>query len=285
MKAYIDCYPCFLRQSIAAARHAKCPEPQLHGVVQSVLDVLRQLQPDANPAEIACLVHRIVREKLNNEDPYENEKKKSTQMALSLYPRLKERLVPDNNIENFLRMSIAGNIIDLGVSDQYDDLWSTVERVLVQPFAIDDSKALVEKLDTVDRLLFLADNAGETVFDRILIESLPHSVVYAVKENPVLNDATRKDALAAGLDQCTEIVSNGSDAPGTVLPLCSDEFVALFESYELIIAKGQANYESLSMAGEKVFCLLQVKCPVIGADIGAPVGGIVIRQSRQEIAP
>ncbi len=252
----------------------------MRDVVQAVLEVLKQLKPNANPAEMACLVHRTVRATVKSEDPYADEKRKSTLKALSLYPHLKELTHGEHDLEKLIRISIAGNIIDLGVKDHYDDLWSTVERVLIQPFAIDDSKILIDKLNKIDRILFLADNAGETVFDRVLIESLPNSVVYVTKKNPVLNDAIQEDAISAGLDNCAEIISNGSDAPGTVLTLCSDQFVELFDSSELIIAKGQANYESLSSAGEKVFCLLQIKCPVIGMDIGAPVGSIVVRQSK-----
>jgi uncharacterized protein with ATP-grasp and redox domains len=115
----------------------------------------------------------------------------------------------------------------------------------------------------------------------VLVEQLEPRVVYAVKGGPVLNDATREDALAAGLGTCATVVDNGSEAPGTILDLCSAEFRDAFAKAPLIIAKGQANYETLSEAGPRVFCLLQVKCPVIAYDVDAPVGGIVVRQSRR----
>ncbi len=129
-------------------------------------------------------------------------------------------------------------------------------------------------------MLFIADNAGETVFDRVLTEALQIPVIYAVKKYPTLNDATVEDAVAAGLEQSVRIISNGTDAPGTILSLCSEEFLRIYKLAPIIIAKGQANYETLNNAGPKVFCLLQVKCPVIGKDINAPVGSIVIRQSK-----
>jgi uncharacterized protein with ATP-grasp and redox domains len=105
-------------------------------------------------------------------------------------------------------------------------------------------------------------------------------VAYAVKGGPVLNDATRDDALATGVDEVAEIVSTGSDAPGTTLGRCSETFQRLYGDAELVIAKGQANYETLSEEGEKVFFLLQTKCRVIASDVGVPVGSIVLRQGQ-----
>jgi len=102
--------------------------------------------------------------------------------------------------------------------------------------------------------------------------------MYAVKGGPVLNDATEKDAQDAGIGRVAKIVSNGSDAPGTVLSRCCQEFRRLYQEAQLIIAKGQANYETLSTEGSRVFFLLQIKCPVIAHDVGVPVGSIVIEQ-------
>jgi uncharacterized protein with ATP-grasp and redox domains len=237
------------------------------------------LDERAAPPEIAGVIHRTVRQTLKIEDPYVKEKEKSTQEALAIYPDLKRLAGDGSDIGTLLRIAIAGNIIDAGVGGRHGDLWTTVERVLAQPFAIDDSGKLIREMGRHERILYLADNAGETVFDRVFIETIDNAVTYAVKGHPVLNDATVTDALAAGLDRCATIVDNGSDAPGTVLDSCSQAFKRMYESSDLILAKGQANYESLSQAGKKVFCLLQVKCPVIAKDIGAPVGGIVVRQS------
>jgi uncharacterized protein with ATP-grasp and redox domains len=182
-----------------------------------------------------------------------------------------------------VRLSIAGNIIDLGPAREYE-LWNTVERVLVQPFAIDDRAAFQAAIARAGQVLYLADNAGETVFDRVLIETLDLPVTYAVKGGPVLNDATREDALAAGVNQAADVISTGSDAPGTVLDRCSERFRQLYEQAELVIAKGQANYETLSQEGPKVFFLLQTKCPVIARDVGVPVGSIVLKQGQRQAA-
>jgi uncharacterized protein with ATP-grasp and redox domains len=185
----------------------------------------------------------------------------------------------DDPFNTAIRISIAGNIIDSAVQDHIQNLWQIVEDGIKQPYAIDDSPKLRSKLGNADHVLFLGDNAGETVFDRVLVETLSIPVIYAVKGGPILNDATMEDAIAAGLDHCATLLSNGSEAPGTIFPLCSEEFNQHFYAAPLVIAKGQANYETLSEAGSKVFCLLRVKCPVIARDIHAPVGSIVVSQS------
>jgi uncharacterized protein with ATP-grasp and redox domains len=201
-------------------------------------------------------------------------------MALDLYPELVDRVRNSQDpLDTAVRLSIAGNILDFGIKDQVDSLRPTVEKVMAQDFAIHDMELLRERLNRADHILFLADNAGETVFDRVLIETLSMPVTYGVKGGPILNDATCEDARAAGLDQCATLLSSGVNAPGTILDLCSEAFRRAFQEAPLIIAKGQANYETLSEAGPRVFCLLQVKCPVIARDIGAPVGSIVVRQS------
>jgi damage-control phosphatase, subfamily I len=280
LKTYFDCYPCFLRQALTAARLSGATETQLYPILQRTLSLLQNLPSGANPPEIGYQVHQVVREMVGTKDPYDEIKKISTQQAMALYPKLKAMVhESEDPLALAIRLSIAGNIIDFGISDQIADLWETVERVILQPYAIDDNTALMAYLKTADHVLYLADNAGETVFDRVLIELLHIPVIYAVKSSPFVNDAIMPDALAAGLDTCTTLISTGAQAAGTVLPLCSEAFREQFENAPIIIAKGQANYETLSDAGAKVFCLLQVKCPVIGLDLDVPVGSIVVRQS------
>lgn len=281
MRTYFDCYPCFLKQALSASRRVNADDAAQSVVIHEVLTLLQDIQLDATPPEIAYRVHRIVRDTISASDPYQKAKAKSTADALDIYPSLK-RLVAqsDDALDTAIRISIAGNIIDFGVQDDIRDLWCTVESVLHQRYAIDDTAQLRTKLKSVEQVLFIADNAGETVFDRVLIETLSVPVIYAVKGAPILNDATIEDAVAAGLDQCATLLSNGSDAPGTIFSLCSDKFLRHYESAQLVIAKGQANYETLSEAGSRVFCLLRVKCPVIAHDIGQPVDSIVVRQSR-----
>jgi uncharacterized protein with ATP-grasp and redox domains len=285
MKTYLDCYPCFMRQALDAARMSGADEQQQKAVLNRVCDLLKTIRPSSTPPEIGDAVHRLVREGTPGRDPYAKLKKATTEKALGVLPRMKALVGgADDPLEVAVRLSIAGNIMDAGPDRSYE-LWDTVERVLAQPFAIDHGEALRGALSNVDWLLFLGDNAGETVFDRVLIETLDVPVTYAVKGGPALNDATREDAVAAGLDRVAEIVDTGLDAPGTILDgtrerCCSEEFRQLYGAARLVIAKGQANYETLSEEGSKVFFLLQAKCPIIARDAGVPVGSIVLKQGK-----
>lgn len=280
MRVYLDCYPCCLRQALEAARIAGADERQQQAVIRRVLDELKRVDMRKTPPEITARIHRIVRKELGIRDPYLEAKETSTREALAMYPRLKAMLVEASDaIDLAIRLSIAGNIIDLGPSHQYS-LWDTVRSVMTQDFAVDDRAVFRSLLSNTDELLYLADNAGESVFDRLLIETIDVPVIYAVKGGPVLNDATQEDALAAGIHNVATVISTGSDAPGTILSCCSEEFRQLYYEADLIIAKGQANYETLSETEATVFFLLQTKCAVIARDVGVPVNSIVLKRGR-----
>ncbi|MFH1447091.1 MAG: ARMT1-like domain-containing protein [Chloroflexota bacterium] len=282
MKIYLDCYPCFLRQALEAGRMAGADETTQKAILEEVLEMLQHAKATQMPPEIAYKVQSVVKRLSGVDDPYVEVKKQSTHQALALYPRYKEiRDASDDPLMTAVRLSIAGNIIDFGINLTYD-LEEVVQRVLAQPFAIDDGQAFRKALAQADEVLYLADNAGETVFDKLLIEVLGKPVVYVVKGAPVINDATEEDARAAGLHEVAQITDNGTDTMGTVLPVVSQKFLALFKKASFVIAKGQANYETLDDAGEKVFCLLQVKCPIIERHLGVPLGSIVLRQSEEQ---
>jgi len=280
MKARPDCYPCFLRQALDAARRAEASEEQQRQILLTTMEELGAFPAEAMPPQMAQKIHRQVRRLSDNTDPYLAGKLEATQQALALYPELKRRVEKSSDrLQTALRIAIAGNIIDLGVHESYD-LEATLERVLKQPFAINDLelfRSALTKSNTT--ILYLGDNAGETVFDRVLIEILDRPVTYAVKAAPILNDATREDAISAGLDKIVEVIDNGSDAPGTLLDDCSSSFREHFEKAGLIISKGQGNYESLSGHPAPVFFLLQAKCSVIARNLGVTVGDIILKRS------
>ncbi|BCG63531.1 MAG: hypothetical protein methR_P1250 [Methyloprofundus sp.] len=217
----------------------------------------------------------------NNIDPYREDKDQATQQALALYPELRKKVSGASDpLEMAVRIAIAGNIIDLGVADSYD-LDATLNRVLTEPLAINDIVLLRNTLANSTSILYLADNAGETVFDKVLIETFELPVSYVVKAGPIINDATHEDAIAAGIDQVAKIIDNGSNAPGTLLDQCSESFRKRFARADLVIAKGQANYESLGSTSAPIFFLLQAKCNVIARDLSIVEGGSVLK--HQEI--
>ena len=279
MRSYLDCYSCFIRQALDAARRARLDEAGQARVLDTVLAALRSFDPSRPPPEMAASFHAVVREAAGSDDPYRAEKERATREALALYPDLAARVAAaEDPLEVALRLAIAGNVIDLGAHTDYD-LPAAVERVLTQDFAVCELPALREALAAAPWLLYLGDNAGETVFDRLLIETLDVPCTYAVRGGPVLNDATREDARAAGLDEVATLVDNGARVPGTVLELCSAEFRDLFARAPLILSKGMGNYESLDGRPEPIFHLLQAKCPVIARDLGVSVGSIILARN------
>jgi len=280
MKTYLDCYPCLLRQALSAARRAGASENLQHSILLNTMEDLSAFPTDSTPPQLAYQIHQRVQQLSNNIDPYREDKDQATQQALALYPELKKKVRQASDpLEMAVRIAIAGNIIDLGVAESYD-LDATLKRVLTQALAINDLVPLRNALAQSVSVLYLADNAGETVFDRVLIETIDSSASYVVKAKPIINDATYEDAVAAGIDQVAEIIDNGSAAPGTLFDQCSIAFRKRFAQADLIIAKGQANYESLSDSSAPIFFLLQAKCKVIARDLGIAEGGTVLKQQE-----
>jgi len=280
MKTYLDCYPCLLRQALSAARRAGAPESQQYSILLETMDELRAFPLGSTPPQLAHQIHQRVRQLTNNIDPYREDKEQATQQALAFYPGLKKKVNEASDpLEMAIRIAIAGNIIDLGAAENYD-LDATLQHVLSQALAINDIVSFRMALARRPSVLYLADNAGETVFDRILIETLDTPVTYVVKAGPIINDATLEDAVAAGIDQVAKIIDNGSNAPGTLLDQCSKTFRNHFAQADLVIAKGQANYESLSEISAPIFFLLQAKCSVIAGELGIIEGGAVLKQQK-----
>ena len=273
-----DCFSCIVQQVLNASRYAGADESQQFRVLRGVLEILQQVDLRLSPAEISGPVNRVVWEVTGVADPYRQYKEAGTRLALELYPRLEQTVAEAADpLEAAVRLAIAGNIIDV-VHSSHHDLDAAVAEAFTQPLSGGGVEAFRQALARARNVLYLGDNAGETVFDRLLVQQLGKPVIYAVKGGPILNDATWEDAVAAGLDQVARLVSTGSDSPGTVLRECTDEFRQLFASADMVVAKGQSNYEMLSGPDTRRFFLLKVKCPLLGWDIGLPQGSLALRQ-------
>jgi hypothetical protein len=181
-----------------------------------------------------------------------------------------------------VKVAITGNIIDFGPKMDIN-LEKDVEDVLSNELAINDVDKLQASLLGSKKVLYLADNAGETVFDRILIEELLKqdvAVTYAVKDAPILNDATFQDAEIAGVPKIADVISIGVDCTGVLFRECSSKFLKEFETSRLVISKGQGNYESLNdIRHKELFFLLKVKCPVIAEDVGVETGSAILKRT------
>ncbi len=282
MRTYLDCFPCFLNQALRAARMATDDEKKIKRVLDDVGIMLKDIPMESTPPRSGRLIYKKISEMTGNEDPYREVKKESTQKALSLYPYLKSRVAASSDrLLMAIRIAIAGNVIDFGANWGFD-LDTEVADVLEKEFAIFDYDQFRDRLDNARIILYLGDNAGECVFDKVLIEEMKKPVIYAVRDVPIINDATKEDAVQAGIDKVATIVSSGTDAPGTILETCSTEFKELYHNSDFIISKGQGNYEALSNANDSspIFFLLKVKCRVLAQNIGVEESDIVIQAGR-----
>jgi len=251
-------------------------DPGVHEkILREVLLRTAEINLDGSPPMLGQLIHRRLREVSGAEDPYKEAKDHLNRMALSLMPGMKKGVeaAPDPLLMAS-RLAIAGNMIDMGFSGEISEaeVREAIARVMKEPFA-GEIDGFRKSLQAARNILYLADNAGEIVFDRLLIEEIgPERITLAVRGGPVINDVTRVDARAAGLDKIVRIIDNGSDAPGTLLNDCSEEFMKMFNGVDLIIAKGQGNYESLCGESGNIYFLFKVKCQVIADHTGFPVG-------------
>jgi uncharacterized protein with ATP-grasp and redox domains len=282
MNTYLECIPCFLKQALFAARAATKDERKTKQVLDRVAGLIPDIPLDNPPPETAVLIYSAVREVTRVSDPFKAQKDESIENALSLYAGLKSDV---ENSEEPLRtavgIAIAGNAMDLGVYPDLDlreelrnDLGKTLPEDHYQSF-----KCSLEKARTI---LYLGDNAGETVFDRILIETMGMETAYAVRDIPIINDATVEDARKSGIGKVARIISSGCDGPGTILRRCSQEFLNLFTAADLIVSKGQGNFESLSNEEVPIFFLLKVKCPVIARHLGTKTGEMILKDGRMK---
>ncbi len=282
MKTFFDCIACFVRQSLDSVRMTTPDEAIHEQLLREVLRTLGEMDMHLSPPAMAQRIHRLIRKMTGRDDPYRSVKDRFNRLALDVYPELEARVERSANpLETAVRLTIAGNVIDMGVNSQLTDeqVHEAIDHALNATFEA-NLAAFGEATSNAGDILYLADNAGEIVFDRLLIEQLsPGKVTVAVKGSPIINDATIEDAEATGLTELVKVVDNGSDAPGTILDDCSDAFRRRFDEADLVIAKGQGNYETLSEVGRDIFFILKAKCPVIARDLDCAVGSLVLRRS------
>jgi hypothetical protein len=268
-----------MRQALEASGFAIRDERERETVMRRLIGELSRMDLDRPPPVAAQKIHRLLRRESGVADPYREAKGRFNVMALELLPSFRDRIArsPDP-FASAARLAIAGNVIDLGVKGDLteEEAFAAVSRAFDEPVA-GDIDAFRNAVLSAGRILYLADNAGEIVFDTPLLRLLPPGrVTVAVRGMPVINDATMEDAVAAGIPEIAPVIDNGSDAPGTVLADCSDAFRRAYEEADLVIAKGQGNYETLCDEKKNIFFLFKVKCPVVSSLAGLPVGAHVL---------
>jgi uncharacterized protein with ATP-grasp and redox domains len=277
MKTYLDCIPCFINQALRAGRIATNDEQKIKKVLDEVGMLINTIPMEHTPPETGAIIYKKISEITGNADPYREIKDKNISQALSLYPELKKKVAKSNDrLLTALRLAVAGNIIDLGVGKEFN-IRDDVEKTLHQKFAICDYELFKQELKKAKTILYIGDNSGEAVFDKILIEELGKPVTFVVREIPIINDITIKEAKLIGIDKIAKVISSGTTAPGTILDMCNDDFLQFFVNADMIISKGQGNYEGLSGTDVPIFFILKAKCSVIADNIGVQENDIVLK--------
>lgn len=272
MKSDIRCIPCLLRQAIAAMNLCKIDTGRQREILDELHALLQQELDQDTPPAVAGLMYARLHECCQNQDPYQAIKQESTQQVLAHYKTIQNLIEQaDDSLRTATELAIAGNIIDYGVKHDVNveqELQRIMQGVSAKTKHQFDFEMFTQELARAKTILYLGDNVGETVFDQLLLTEIKKlypdkKIHYAVKAQPIINDALIDDAIAAGIDKLTTIISSGSNAPGTVLSICSPEFLEKFHSADMIISKGQGNFEALWPTERPLFFLFTPKCEVV----------------------
>lgn len=280
MKVHLDCYPCFLKQAIIAGRLGTKDNKKREEILKNIAGKIGIADTSKTPAHTTTFLHREIRNLLGT-DPFKAIKSEYNQIALSLYPYLKKRVETSKDpLWTASRLAIAGNVIDFGIFSSVD-IEGTVERALSGPITVDDYDSFKNELSKTDNILYLLDNSGEIVFDKLLIEtlrSLGKKITAVVKGSAVINDSTMEDALETSLTDVCQVIGNGSDAVGTILEWTPADFQSIFREARFVISKGQGNFETLTGIDKTIFYLFQSKCDVVSKELGLSKGSMLLKK-------
>lgn len=275
MKISYECGPCFLRQAKEAMDLSTDDEKLKMELMEDIFKFLsNNFKLDTNSNGTGSAMHKMIIEKTGCRDPYHKEKIEGNEIALKYLPEVKRILEEDDSLENHVKIAIIGNILDFGAFTLDDDIESVIKDSLKKDLTVKDIEEFENSLKNNDRVLYLVDNTGEIVFDKLLLSKIKEyglDITIAVKSVPILNDACMKEALDAGLDEFGEIVEIGCGTVGYVDSEISEEFRQIFDSHKFIISKGMGNYEGLSeidLSDKEIYFLLCAKCNTIAKHIG-----------------
>jgi len=281
-----ECVTCIFSQALRVCETLKVDDETTKKVLDSVACTIPTWRLDETPPQVAARVYPKIAEILQTDDIYGNFKREATERARRFIPYIESMI--DRSVDTFhasLKAAVAGNVIDLAATTQFD-LEEEVKKVFDTPFAIDDSGALRTMLKDARRLLVVADNAGEHLFDKVMMQRFKKLfpdlwIGYAVRGVPIINDVTYREAKEAGIDEVAEIIDSGVDTPGLDLARASDRMKEAYEEADVVIAKGMGNYESLNDRSMRpTFFLLKVKCNVVASSLAQEVGDIVCYQGE-----
>jgi len=276
----LDCIACLVNSFTRLLKDGTFPQELKEPAMRRLLAFLARTDYDRSPPELGREMYRVIREMLHSDDPYREIKEKYNRLLLDLYPQLAQRVAgAADPFDMAMRLAIAGNVIDF--APQADpDIKAAIERVIRARLAIDDSAMLRRDLERSRRLLYVGDNCGEIVLDRLFLETIKHpDAVYAVRGEPVINDITLHDARAVDMSSYARVITTGDDAPGAVWETASEEFREELLRADVVLAKGQGNLEGLIDVEHNIYFLLMVKCDTIAGRLGVRSNDFVVQRS------
>ena len=281
MKATTECIPCYLKQAHSAITALISQEAEVDRLMKRVLPYLKGTSLELTPAENSTVVLREVNKLLNTQDPFYQQKRYCNMIALQWEGELNSYLGRSSDrLSTAIKLSVVGNVIDLGIKENVD-IKAAFGAIFEEGFVVDDSDRLIERVQKGrEKVLFIGDNAGEIVFDKVLVKELlryENEVVYVVKGGPILNDALMEDAQQVGMTRLCRVIDTGSDWVGVVEKDSSPELMRAFHQADIIISKGQGNYETLTEMKREVFHILKAKCDVIARTLGVRRGEVLCK--------
>ena len=292
MKRSLDCIPCLMNQAHKVAQLTQMEGQQHEALLREVSGYLHEVSYDLKPPAMSSEIWKKALARLNSNDPLRDMRRFYNGEMQKISRKWEQELKPDTseNLHLALKLAIAGNIIDFGTPHRFslESVKEHVDATIHTKLAVDDSAPLFGELDQASSLLYLGDNCGEIVFDKLFIRKLkgrwPHlDITFAVRGKPVLNDVIREDALEVGMDSLACIIGNGDGSPSTLLECTSEEFQSHFESADVVISKGQGNFEGLFGHQKKnIFFLFMAKCRHISNITGVSRGSLLCTRNEQE---
>jgi damage-control phosphatase, subfamily I len=275
-----ECYQCHIRTVNKLIEKYKPPANVSKLFVRAIHKLLNDRMDIANPY-LATEIHRFAKDIINHPNLYSHEKFSSNEMLLNSYEKWRAIVMDSRKpLQAAAKLAVVANILDYGAHSVPDDINMQITNLFKKDFAIDQSEELVYRLGESKKILYLGDNAGEIVFDKLFIEMIRNpNITYVVRGKPVINDVTIDDARQTGIDEVCNVITNGYDAPSTLLEYCSEEFIQEFKKADLIISKGQGNFEGLMhLEHPNMFFLLMAKCKPMAELLGVIEGGMIIKK-------
>ena len=287
LRADERCLICSLRQAENLLKKTITSPEKRWVIFREVFRIMSEMKWGMKPLEVNGEVHRFIMEYIKEEDPFKEEKRRSNDMAMKLVEMFRPEILnsPDP-VYSAAKLAVSGNLIDLGIPGwSVDEIFEKLHEAYERPFDREDFEEFRNVLMNASTLFYVADNAGEIVFDKFFIEVLKMKnpsleVVVAVRGKPIINDATIEDAKYIGLEEIATVISSGVDEPGVMLDKASEEFRKAFFEFDVVISKGQGNFEGLYEEEKKnLFFLLTAKCDFVAEVLNVPLGGKVFISS------